>query len=213
MFLHSGSNELDNHSMHPEWHLTLDHAPFTITIPIVKKSVNSTKCLIIKDIEKEASFIKDVTTFIRNLNMSNLSDITSLDRAVNNFANVVKNAWEKNSKIINIMKHSKSWWNGNCSRDLENNRLLKSLEDWKIFHRTVKNTKCLFFDLKIQKIANKKQGPWKLMNWVNKQKLPAIEVIKYNNRPCLEINNLWYALHVIRRVCGQTSGRVRVSQT
>jgi len=90
MFLHSGSNELDNHSMHPEWHFTLDHAPLTITIPIVKESVNSTKCLIIKDSEEEASFIKDVTTFIRNLNMSNLSDITSLDRAVNNFADVVK---------------------------------------------------------------------------------------------------------------------------
>jgi len=109
MFLHSGSNELDNHSMHPEWHLTLDHAPLTITIPIVKESVNSTKCLIIKDSEEEASFIKNITTFIRNLNMSNLSDITSLDRAVNNFADVVKSAWEKNSKIINIMKHSKSW--------------------------------------------------------------------------------------------------------
>jgi len=33
------------------------------------------------------------------------------------------------------------------------------------------------------------------MNWVNKQKLPAIETIKYNNQLCLEINNLWYALH------------------
>jgi len=33
------------------------------------------------------------------------------------------------------------------------------------------------------------------MNWVNKQKLPAIEAIKYNNQPCLEMNDLWHALH------------------
>jgi len=136
-----------------------DHAPLTITIPIVEESINSTKYSIIKDSKEEASFIKDVTTSIRNLNMSNLSDITSLNRAVNDFTNVVKSAWEKNSKIINITKHSKSWWDENCSRDLENYRSSKSLEDWKIFRRTVKNTKHLFFNLKIQEIANKKQGP------------------------------------------------------
>jgi len=33
------------------------------------------------------------------------------------------------------------------------------------------------------------------MNWVNKYKLPAIEAIKYNDQPCLEINDLWQALH------------------
>ena len=33
------------------------------------------------------------------------------------------------------------------------------------------------------------------MNWVNKWKLPAIETIKYNNQPCLEIYDLWHALH------------------
>jgi len=33
------------------------------------------------------------------------------------------------------------------------------------------------------------------MNWVNKKKLPAIETIKYNSQQCVDINNLWCALH------------------
>jgi len=72
---------------------------------------------------------------------------------------MINNAWEKNSKIINVLKHSKSWWNKDCRRDLEKYRSSKSLEDWKTFHRMVKITKHSFFDLKIQEIANKKHGP------------------------------------------------------
>ena len=33
------------------------------------------------------------------------------------------------------------------------------------------------------------------MNWVNKHKLPAIEAIKHNSQPYLELNDLWNALH------------------
>jgi len=73
--------------------------------------------------------------------MSNLSSIFSLDSAVNEFANAVESAWVKNSKVVNIIKHFKSWWDKNCSRDLEKYRSLKSLENWKIFQRTVKNMK------------------------------------------------------------------------
>ena len=164
IFLHSGSSKLNNHSIHPDWQLISDHVPLTITIPIVEESINTTKCSITKDSEEEVSFIKEVTISVRNLNTSNLLDITSLNRVVNKFTSTVNNTWEKNSKIINIMKHSKSLWNKDYKRDLENYRLLKSLGDWKTFYQTIKNTKCLFFDLKIQEIANKKHGPWELMN-------------------------------------------------
>ena len=33
------------------------------------------------------------------------------------------------------------------------------------------------------------------MNWVNKQKLPIPKAIKFNGQPCLELDNLWQALH------------------
>jgi len=110
-----------------------NHAPLTITIPISEEHIDLRKRSIIKDSEEETFFIKDLISSIRNLHTPNFLDKDGLERVVIEFIKVVKCTWEKNSKIVNITKHSKSWWNTSCSRDLERYRSTRSLEDWKSF--------------------------------------------------------------------------------
>jgi len=109
MFLYSRSSELNNHLIHPDWQLTSDHAPLTISIPIAEKNINSFKFSITKNSKEEASFIKDVLSIIKNLNISNLSDIDKLEDIVNTFALYTECVWGKISKLINITRYSKSW--------------------------------------------------------------------------------------------------------
>ena len=109
MFLQCSSTELDNYSIYSKWCITSNHMPLTITIPIVEENINSRKRSIIKDSKEEEQFIKDITISIRNLDMTNLSDIPHLEKTMDNFANIIDKAWVKNSKITNVMKHSKSW--------------------------------------------------------------------------------------------------------
>ena len=124
----------------------MDHAPLTVTIPIEEQLSNNQKCSITKDSEKEMSFIKNLIKNISFMNTSNLSDIKSLENVIDLLTYIIERAWNKNSKIVNILKHSKSWWNMSYSRDLEKYRLSKSLADWKQFKKTVKDTTCSFFD-------------------------------------------------------------------
>jgi len=53
MFLHSGSNKLNNHSIHPKWYLTSDHAPLTVTIPFAEENINSSRLSIPKIVKKK----------------------------------------------------------------------------------------------------------------------------------------------------------------
>ena len=116
MFLQSRLNELNNHLIHPNWYLTSDHAPLTVTIPITEEHVQSSKFLILKNSEEEAAFVKEATLIIKSLDTFNLTSYVRLEDVVNLFASRIDHAWNENAKKINIMKHSKKWWNEKCSQ-------------------------------------------------------------------------------------------------
>ena len=98
IFLHSRSNELNNHSIYPKQHLISDYAPFSVSIPIAEENIISSRLSIPKNSEEEIVFIKEITVIIKNLNTSNLSDCNKLEDIVNLLESKIKQAWVKNAK-------------------------------------------------------------------------------------------------------------------
>jgi len=129
------------------------------------------------------------------LDTSVIGNSDKLESIVNQLGMIIDQAWKKNAKKSRTSKHSKQWWTNDCSQSLNNYRASRSLENWKNFKKVVKNAKRSLFDTKIQEITNKRKGPWKLMNWINRYKLSATKAIKHNGFPCLFPESLWDTLH------------------
>jgi len=79
--------------------------------------------------DEEDLSIKEVIASFTELDTLNILEKHQLEKVITDFANIVESIWTKNSKIVNIMKHSKSWWNNDCKRDLARYRSLKNIED------------------------------------------------------------------------------------
>ena len=141
IFLWSGLTELNNYSIHPDWCLSSDHALLTMLIPIVEENIISSKFSIVKNSEEKMNFIIDVSYTIKSINITDLSNTNKLEEVTNNLISKTDYAWRTNSKQVNITRHSKSWWNEKCSLALNNYRITRSLENWKIFRSKVKFTK------------------------------------------------------------------------
>jgi len=71
IFLQCGLMELNNHSINPDWCLSSDHAPLTVTISIAEENIVLSKFSIAKNSEEKESFINDVSYAIKNINVTN----------------------------------------------------------------------------------------------------------------------------------------------
>ena len=141
MFLWYGSTKINQHSIHPNCHLSSDHAPLSITISIVNEIINTLKPLIQQNSEQETAFVEEVILIFKNLNTSSLTDRNNLENTVNYLESLINQAWNKNAKRLRIMKHSKQWWTEECSKSLNIYRMSRSLKNWKKFKKVVRNTK------------------------------------------------------------------------
>ena len=159
MFLRYGSTELNQHLIHPDWRLTSNHTPLSITIPIVDETIITSKLSIQQNSEQETTFIREVISGVKNLNTLNISNKECLENTVNNINSLINQAWNKNTKQSRITRHSKQWWNNECKQAIDKYKASRSLESWKKFKKVIKDIKMSFFDFKIQEVANKSHGP------------------------------------------------------
>ena len=91
MFLQSRSNELNNHSIHPEWQLSSDYTPITVSILIIKENIITSKFSIVKNSKEKENFIKDVSYIIKNINISDLSNSNKLEDTTNSLISSLEN--------------------------------------------------------------------------------------------------------------------------
>ena len=159
VFTQSSSTEFNWHHIYPDWRLLSDHAPITVDIPIRDKDILIKWHSLIKGSDEENWFIEDLIQLIKNLNTSSIQDVESLEEVVQLLATNIEDIWFKHSKIVNITRHSKAWWNEDCHHTLCKYQQSRSLENWKDFKSAVKKAKYSFFDKKIDKIVDKKCGP------------------------------------------------------
>ena len=155
IFFKPYSLEHNNYSIH----LTSDYTSLSIDIAIFDENIQTKKYTIIKDSEEENNFINKLIKAIKSLNMNNIYNKDNFKHIIQTFTGCIERILFKHSKIVNITKHSKAWWDKNYCRSLEKYRQFKRLEDWKVFKSIVKKTKHKFFNLKIQEITNKSCKP------------------------------------------------------
>ena len=71
-----------------------------------------------KDSEEEKNFISSIITGVKNLDTSNIGTKDGLENSIQQLKTTFDHAWINNSKLKRITKHSKEWWNTECSDSL-----------------------------------------------------------------------------------------------
>ena len=84
------------------------------------------------------------------------------------FTTIVEDLQNKYSEFVNITKYSKVWQNEEYNRNLATYQISRRRIDQIKYKKSVRITKRVFFDNRIQEITSTNKRPWDLMNWVNK---------------------------------------------
>jgi len=70
--------EYDNHLIHPDWRMILDHTSLTINISIFKKHIQTKKQFLVKNSEEENQFTEELTSFNKGFKIDNIQSKETL---------------------------------------------------------------------------------------------------------------------------------------
>jgi len=117
MFLWADTKEFNNYQISPDlWSLS-DHAPLLVCI-IIEEVIQDRKQTIVKNSEEEKELINKLRNRISYINIINILNCKILECITQEFAFITEKLWYKYSKMVNITKCSKAWWNKECNSDL-----------------------------------------------------------------------------------------------
>ena len=110
MFLRPESLEYDNHTIHPDLRLISDYALLTTDISIFEEQIQTRRHMLIKNSDEKNKFINKLIENIKEMNILCINNKSILKQIIQEFASIIERTC-KYSKIVNITKHSKKWWN------------------------------------------------------------------------------------------------------
>ena len=89
MFLCYNSSELDQHSILPESHLSSDHAPLIVTIPLSEEFIQNSRLILAPKSNQESKFISDIISNFKDLDMTSIEDTDKLDQIIKQFGLII----------------------------------------------------------------------------------------------------------------------------
>jgi hypothetical protein len=172
-----------------------DHIPLLSKICIRPSRLEATRITIQKESDEEDAFLGDLYRLMRGVSALPIRSKDRVKERANALALAFSTAWDSNVVEMVIKSHSKGWWSKECLEAIK--RYWESHNPWhyKQFQLVIKDTKQVFFDKQINKVASLSKRPWDLMSWVKQRNLPPMESILFRDEPCNTLDSLWNALH------------------
>jgi len=99
MFLCYGSSKLNHHSILPECHLSSDHTPLSINIPIYDEVIYTSKLSISPKSNQETAFIEEIILNFKKLDTSDMGDTEKLERTVQQLGVIIDQKTPRSQKF------------------------------------------------------------------------------------------------------------------
>jgi len=94
-----------------------NHVSLLVSVTIKEEHIQERNKLLLRIARKKRNLFKSLETW-SNINTSNIFSSKVLEDITQNVTKFTKELWSKYSKLINITKQFKEWWNKDCNRDL-----------------------------------------------------------------------------------------------